>query len=108
MIFTDEQFEYLSQFEQNFNEVLDQRVARNIGDRATAQVAEIWHTVTGTPKRKYSCAQCRFTLLHRVGSVYRQDKAERTKAENTAKEAEKPNNKTKSGKVSTRKRKAKE
>jgi hypothetical protein len=54
MIFTDAQFEVLSQFEQNFNEVLDQRVARNIGDRATAQIADIWHSITGTPKRKYS------------------------------------------------------
>ena len=81
MIFTDAQFEVLSQFEQNFNEVLDQRVARNIGDRATAQIADIWHSITGTPKRKYSCAQCRFTLLHRVGTAYRQDKAERTKAQ---------------------------
>lgn len=107
MIFTNEQFEYLSQFEQNFNEVLDQRVARNIGDRATAQVAEIWHSVTGTPKRKYSCAQCRFTLLHRVGSAYRQDKAERAKAQNAEKSTQKPNNETKSGKVSTRKRKTK-
>lgn len=107
MIFTDAQFEVLSQFEQNFNEVLDQRVARNIGDRATAQIADIWHSITGTPKRKYSCAQCRFTLLHRVGTAYRQDKAERTKAQNTEKSTEKPNNTTKSGKVSTRKRKTK-
>lgn len=107
MIFTDAQFEVLSQFKQNFNEVLDQRVARNIGDRATAQIADIWHSITGTPKRKYSCAQCRFTLLHRVGTAYRQDKAERTKAENTAKDAEKTNNETKSGKVSARKRKTK-
>ena len=107
MIFTDAQFEVLSQFEQNFNEVLDQRVARNIGDRATAQIADIWHSITGTPKRKYSCAQCRFTLLHRVGTAYRQDKAERIKAQNTEKSTEKPNNATKSGKVSARKRKTK-
>lgn len=108
MIFTNEQFEYLSQFEQNFNEVLDQRVARNIGDRATAQVAEIWHSVTGTPKRKYSCAQCRFTLLHRVGTAYRQDKEERTKAQNAEKTEQKPSESKKASKVSTRKRKAKE
>lgn len=107
MIFTDAQFEVLSQFEQNFNEVLDQRVARNIGDRATAQIADIWHSITGTPKRKYSCAQCRFTLLHRVGTAYRQDKAERTKAQNAEKNPEKPNNATKSGKVSARKKKTK-
>ena len=77
MIFTDDQFATLAEYEQNFNEVLNQRVARNIGDRATATLAEIWHTATKTPKRKYSCAQCRYNLLRQLGSAYRKDKAER-------------------------------
>lgn len=95
MTFTNEQLEVLAKYEQNFNEVLDQRVARNIGDRASAEIAEIWHSVNHTPFRKYICAQCRYNLLRLVGTAYRKDKAElankaRTAAENQTKEHSRP------------------
>lgn len=89
MTFTKEQFEVLAKYEQNFNEVLDQRVARNIGDRASTEIAEIWHSVNHTPLRKYICAQCRYNLLRLVGTAYRKDKAERADKARTA--AEKSN-----------------
>lgn len=96
MIFTQEQFDYLATFEQNFNEVLDQRVCRNIGDRAADKIAEIWHSANKTPKRKYTCAQCRFTLLTQVGKAYRADKAERAqKPSDTKKTTKKTNRKSK-------------
>lgn len=76
MTFSREQLDYLSQFEKNFHEVLDMRICRNIGDRTTEAIAELWHSVKNTPKRSYRCAQCRANLLRQVGTAYRQDIAE--------------------------------
>lgn len=76
MTFTREQLTYLSQFERNFHEVIDMRICRNIGDRTTSELAELWHSVTNTPKRTYRCAQCRANLIRQVGAAYRQDVAE--------------------------------
>lgn len=92
MIFTQEQFDFLTTFEQNFNEVLDQRVCRNVGDRAADKIAEIWHSANKTPKRKYTCAQCRFTLLTQVGKAYRADKAERAQVKNSRLKNSRPKN----------------
>lgn len=104
MTFTKEQFEVLAKYEQNFNEVLDQRVARNIGDRASTEIAEIWHSVNHTPLRKYICAQCRYNLLRLVGTAYRKDKAERADKARTA--AEKSNEGTQPTKEAIKKRKS--
>lgn len=107
MIFSNEQFDTLSQWERNFNEVLDQRVCRNVGDRATATIAQIWHSVKSTPVRRYTCSQCRCNLLKQVAMAYRADKAERMAIDATE-TAQKSTESAKTSKVSTRKRKAKE
>lgn len=107
MIFSNEQFDTLSQWERNFNEVLDQRVCRNVGDRATQTIAQIWHSVKNTPVRRYTCSQCRYNLLRQVATAYRADKAERM-AIDAEKTEQKPSESKKASKVSTRKRKAKE
>lgn len=107
MIFSNEQLETLAQYEQTFNAVLDYRVCRNIGDRATAEIAQIWHTVKGTALRRYTCSQCRYNLIKQVATAYRQDRAEQ-KAVEMRKTEQKANESKKASKVSTRKRKAKE
>lgn len=104
MIFNDDQFAVLSKYEQNFHEVIDWKVARNIGDRASAEIAEIWHSVNHTPLRKYTCAQCRYNLLRNVGLAYRKDKAER--AEIACREALKSNEEIPPTKETTKKRKS--
>lgn len=107
MIFSNEQLETLSQYEQTFNAVLDYKVCRNIGDRATAEIAQIWHSVKGTPLRRYTCSQCRYNLLKQVATAYRQDRAEQ-KAVETQKTEQKANETIEAVKTTKRKRKAKE
>lgn len=106
MIFSNEQLETLSQYEQTFNAVLDYRVCRNIGDRATAEIAQIWHSVKGTPLRRYTCSQCRYNLIKQVATAYRQDRAEQ-KAVETQKTEQKGNKTNEATKTTKRKRKAK-
>lgn len=81
MIFSNEQLETLAQYEQTFNAVLNYKFCRNIGDRATAEIAQIWHSVKGTPLRRYTCSQCRYNLLKQVATAYRQDRAEQKTVE---------------------------
>lgn len=107
MIFSNEQLETLSQYEQTFNAVLDYRVCRNIGDRATAEIAQIWHSVKGTALRRYTCSQCRYNLIKQVATAYRQDRAEQ-KAVETQKTEQKANETIEAVKTTKRKRKAKE
>ena len=107
MIFSNEQLETLSQYEQTFNAVLDYRVCRNIGDRATQEIAQIWHTVKGTAVRRYTCSQCRYNLIKQVATAYRQDRAEQ-KAIETQNTEQKANETIEAVKTTKRKRKAKE
>lgn len=97
MILTNEQFEFLSLYEERFNEVLNQRVYRNLPDKTISKMAEIYHTATQTPQRGYSCMQCRFNFLKRLATLYTAEKNARTVASvaETVQKATKPRKATK-------------
>lgn len=106
MIFTDEQFAILSQFEENFRQVLDLNFARNISDRDADTLGKIWHSTNDVPPRRYTCQQCKFNLLKQLGTAYRKDKAER-ETQKATETAQKSTETKKTNKVSTKKRKSK-
>lgn len=78
MIFTDEQFETLSQWEEYYREMRDAQVARYSGKDALQRMHRIYKEATGdrTPLR-ISCGRCYAQLYKDIAKVYFEDKAER-------------------------------
>ena len=77
MNYTKEQFETLSQWEENFRTARDGNWARNPGRSALAVINEALNSATGVKHRLNAwCQQCILNLLQKAGKLYFEDKAE--------------------------------
>lgn len=104
MTFTTEQYNILAKYDGELERVQTTRTFRNLSDKAVAEIAGVWHAATNTRLRTYTCGQCKFNLLRRVAEAYCKDKEQRLADARTI--AEKPREKPKTRKVSTKKTKA--
>lgn len=95
--FTKEQIAKLKEFERDFHTVLDLKYKRNNTRTDLNTMADIYEDCTGIKlNRDYGCPNCQYTLVAKVGELYRKSVAywaeEDTKAETekqeTAKEDE--------------------
>lgn len=78
MKYTDEQFNILSQYEENLRTATNSNWARNPGRTALGQINDILNAATGVNHRINTwCQQCILTLLRNAGKLYFEDKAER-------------------------------
>ena len=78
MKYTDEQFNILSQYEENLRTATNSNWARNPGRTALGQINDILNAATGVKHRINTwCQQCILTLLRNAGKLYFEDKAER-------------------------------
>ena len=69
--FTKEQIAKLKEFERDFHTVLDLKYKRNNTRTDLNVMADIYEECTGVKiSRQYSCPQCQFTLVCRVGELY--------------------------------------
>ena len=75
-IFTKEQITKLKEFEHDFHTVLDLKYKRN-NTRADLNVmADIYEECTGIKlNRDYGCPNCQYTLVGKVGQLYRKSVA---------------------------------
>ena len=77
MNYTEEQFQVLSQWEENFRTARDGNWARNPGRSALAVINEALNSATGVKHRLNAwCQQCILNLLQKAGKLYFEDKAE--------------------------------
>lgn len=76
MTLTNEQFEYLSQFEVHFAAAIDSRYYKALGIEAARKINAIHKELFGRTK-DVTCGACRLEMLQAVGKVWRIDKAER-------------------------------
>ena len=76
MQLTEEQFEYLAQFEDIFSRAIDNKYYRAIGVEPARQINAIHRDLFGRTK-DITCGACRLEMLQAVGKVWRIDKAER-------------------------------
>ena len=74
----DEQYEYLSQFEDRFYTAVFADWARKPAPVVMQSIHRIWCEVTGRKEMlRDSCAHCILRLMKDVGNLYYQEKAER-------------------------------
>lgn len=75
-IFTKEQISKLKEFERDFHTVLELKYKRN-NTRADLNVmADIYEECTGIKlNRDYGCPNCQYTLVGKVGELYRKSVA---------------------------------
>lgn len=75
-IFTKEQISKLKEFERDFHTVLELKYKRN-NTRADLNVmADIYEECTGIKlNRDYGCSNCQYTLVGKVGQLYRKSVA---------------------------------
>ena len=103
----DEQYEYLSQFEDRFYTAVFADWARKPSPVVMQSIHRIWCEVTGRKEiLRDSCAHCILRLMKDIGNLYYQEKAERERRaeeaafkakQNKPKEAEiKPQDESKS------------
>ena len=77
MNYTKEQFETLSQWEENFRTARDGNWARNPGRSALAVINDALNAATGVKHRLNAwCQQCILNTLQKAGKLYFEDKAE--------------------------------
>lgn len=75
-IFTKEQIQVLKEFEQDMHTVLDLKYKRNNTRADLDKMACIYEECTGVKiSREYSCPQCQFNLVAKVGELYRKSVA---------------------------------
>lgn len=78
MIYTDEQFNELAQYEDRFNTAVYLRYARALPNGALERITEIHHAATGSKLRANgNCADCVKRVLRAVGVSYFTDKEAR-------------------------------
>ena len=78
MRLTDEQFQTLSKYEEQFRTAVKSRWARFPGTSAMHVIHNIKTQVTGHASRlNTSCSSCILRLLTEMGNIYFADKAER-------------------------------
>lgn len=78
MRLTDEQFQTLSKYEEQFRTAVKSRWARFPGTSAMHVIHNIKTQVTGHASRlNTSCSSCVLRLLTEMGNIYFADKAER-------------------------------
>ena len=86
-IFTKEQIAKLKEFEHDFHTVLDLKYKRNNSRTDLNVMADIYEETTGVKlNRDYGCPNCQYTLVGKVGQLYRKSVA--YWAEEAQKEAE--------------------
>ena len=86
-IFTKEQIAKLKEFERDFHTVLDLKYKRNNSRTDLNVMADIYEECTGIKlNRDYGCPNCQYTLVGKVGQLYRKSVA--YWAEEAQKEAE--------------------
>lgn len=74
----DEQYEYLSQFEDRFYTAVFADWARKPSPVVMQSIHRIWCEVTGRKEiLRDSCAHCILRLMKDIGNLYYQEKAER-------------------------------
>lgn len=76
MTLTNEQFEYLAQFEAHFAAAIDSRYYKALGIEAARQINAIHKELFGRTK-DVTCGACRLEMLQAVGKVWRIDRTER-------------------------------
>lgn len=70
-VFTKEQISKLKEFERDFYTSIHLKYKRNNTRADLDTMADIYEECTGVKiSRQYSCAQCQFTLVCRVGELY--------------------------------------
>ena len=70
-IFTKEQITKLKEFERDFHTTIHLKYKRNNTRADLDTMADIYEECTGVKiSRQYSCSQCQFTLVARVGELY--------------------------------------
>lgn len=78
MIFTDEQFKELSEFESNFVTAVHASYTRYIPKAKLERIAAIYEAVRGVRRPvDWTCSQCVIRLLSTVGNLYFADQLER-------------------------------
>ena len=76
MTLTNEQFEYLAQFEAHFAAAIDSRYYKALGIEAARRINDIHKELFGRTK-DVTCGACRLEMLTAVGKVWRIDRTER-------------------------------
>lgn len=75
-IFNKEQLTKLKEFEQDFHTVLDLKYKRNNTRADLNTMADIYEETTGVKvNRDYGCPNCQYTLVAKVGELYRKSVA---------------------------------
>ena len=75
-IFTKEQLGKLKEFERDFHTVLDLKYKRNNSSADLNTMADIYEETTGVKlNRDYGCPNCQYTLVGKVGQLYRKSVA---------------------------------
>ena len=70
-IFTKEQIAKLKEFERDFHTSIHLKYKRNNSRADLDKMANVYEECTGVKiSRQYSCPQCQFTLVCRVGELY--------------------------------------
>lgn len=78
MNYTEEQFNTLSQWEENFRTARDGNWARNPGRHGVTVINDALNEATGVKHRANAwCQQCILNLLKNAGKLWFEDKAER-------------------------------
>ena len=86
-IFTKEQIAKLKEFERDFHTVLELKYKRNNTRADLNTMSDIYEECTGIKlNRDYGCPNCQYTLVGKVGQLYRKSVA--YWAEEAQKEAE--------------------
>ena len=87
--FTKEQIAKLKEFERDFHTTIHLKYKRNNTHADLDKMAGIYEECTGVKiSRQYSCPQCQFTLVCRVGELYYASVDYWIKQEEAQKEAE--------------------
>lgn len=82
MVFTKEQMELLSPYEQHFTTAIRSKYARYPGVNGVRIIHGIYATAVKTaPALHASCSSCIFRLLTDVGTLYFKDKEELEKSQ---------------------------
>lgn len=75
-IFTKEQITKLKEFEHDFHTVLELKYKRNNTRADLNTMADIYEECTGIKlNRDYGCSNCQYTLVGKVGQLYRKSVA---------------------------------
>ena len=86
---TDEQFNALATYEDNFRTAINTRWARHPGRTALATINSIYSAAAGVPPRRvnFLCQQCVLDLLRSAGKLYFAEKDRREAMAQTERQA---------------------